>query len=93
MACLFVLISLVGYVDSSLFLWGRESLALSRYHNSSLTILCNYLEFLPMNSMTEMFVSQLGFSKVYGRYLVPRLSYLQLTIYRMMVRLRDKTKL
>ena len=38
--------------------------------------------------MTQMFVSQLSFGRVYSRYLVPRLSYLQLTIYRLMVRLR-----
>ena len=38
MACLLMLISLVSSVDSSLFLWGRE-IILSRYHNSSLTML------------------------------------------------------
>ena len=65
---------------------------LSRCHNSSLTILCNCLEFLPVYSMTEIFISQLSFGRVYGRYLVPRLSYLQLTIHRLMVRLRDKTE-
>ena len=93
MAYLCVLISLVSSVNSSLFSWGRESLVLSRYHNSSLTILCDFLEFLPVYSMTEIFVSQLSFGRVYGRYLVPRLSYLQLTIHRLMVRLRDKTEL
>ena len=46
-----------------------------------------------MYSMTEMFVSQLSFGRVYGRYLVPRLSYLQLTIHRLMVRLKDKAEL
>ena len=66
---------------------------LNRYHNSSLTILCNYLEFLPVYSMTEKLISQLSFGRVYDRYLVPRLSYLQLTIHRLMGRLRDKTKL
>ena len=54
---------------------------------------CNFLEFLLMYSMTEMFVLQLSFGRVYGRYLVPRLSSLQLTIHRLMVRLRDKTEL
>ena len=43
--------------------------------------------------MIEMFVLQLSFGRVYGRYLVPRLSYLQLTIHRQIVRLRDKTEL
>ena len=61
MACMFVLISLVSSVSSSLFLWGRESLVLIGYHNSSLTILCNYSDFLPVNSTTEMFISQLSF--------------------------------
>ena len=83
MACLSVLISLVSSVNSSLFSWVRESLVLSRYHNYSLTMLCNYLEFLLVYSMTEMFISRLSFGRVYGRYLVSRLSYLQLTIYRL----------
>ena len=91
MACLCVLISLVSFVDLSLFSWGRESLVLSRYHNSSLTMLCGFLEFLPVYSMIEIFMSQLSFGRVYGRYLVPR-SYLQLTIHKLMVRLRSKTK-
>ena len=86
---MYVLISLVSYVDSSLFSWGRESLVLSKYHNSSLTILCNYSEFLLIYSMTEILASQLSFGRVYGRYLVPRLSYLQPTIHRLMVRMRD----
>ena len=86
MAFLFVFISLVSSVNSSLLLWGRESLVLNRYHNSSLTILCNYLEFLLVYSITEMFMSVLSFGRVYGRYLVPGLSYLQLTIHRLMVR-------
>ena len=66
---------------------------LSRYHYSSLTILCDFSEFLPVYSMTEVFVSQHSFGRVYGRYLVCRLFYLQLAIYRLMVRLRDKTEL
>ena len=89
MACLFVLISLVSSVDLSLFSWGRESLALSKYHNSSLTILYDYSEFLPVYYMTKMFVSLLSFGRVCGRYFVPRLPYLQLTIYRLMVRLKS----
>ena len=55
MAYLFVLISLVSSVDSSLFSWVRESLVLSRYHNSSLTMLCNFSEFLLVYSMTDVF--------------------------------------
>ena len=89
MACLFVLISLVNSVYSSLFSWGRESLVLSRYHNSSLSILWDYLEFLPVYSMTEIFVSQFNFGRVYCRYLVPRLFYSQFTIHRVIVKLRD----
>ena len=69
-ACIFVLISLVTSVALSLFLQGTESLVLSRYGNSSLTILCDYLRFLPAYSMTEMFVSLLSFGIVYDRYLV-----------------------
>ena len=92
-AYLSVLISLVSSVNSSLFSWVRESLVLSRYPNSLLTILCDFSEFLLMYSMTEMFISQLSFGRVYGRYLIPRLSSLQLTIHRLMVRLRDKTEL
>ena len=93
MAYLCVLISLVSFVDSTLFSWGKESLVLSRYHKSSLTILCDFLEFQLVYSMTEMLILQLSFGRVYGRYLVPRLSYFQLTIHRLMVRLRDKTEL
>ena len=93
MAYLYILISLVSSVDSSLSSWGRKSLVLNRYYNSSLIILCNYSEFLPVYSMAEMFVSQLRSGRVYGRYLVPRLSYLQFTIHRLMVRPRDKTEL
>ena len=93
MACLFVLIDLVSSVNLSLLLWGRESLVLSRYHNSSLPVLCNHSEFLLVYSMTEIFISQLGFGRVHGRYLVRRLSYFQLTIYRLIVRLRDKMEL
>ena len=93
MAYLSVLISLVSSVDSSLFSWVRESLVLNRYPNSSLTILCDFSEFLLVYSMIEMFISQLSFGRVYGRYLVPWLSSLQLTIHRLMVRLRDKTEL
>ena len=88
MACLFILINLVSSVDSSLFSWGRESLVLNRYYNSSLAILCDYSEFLAVYSITEIFVSQLSF-----RYLVPGLLYLHLTIHRLMIRLRDKTEL
>ena len=93
MACISVLISLVSFVDSSLFLWAGESLVLSRYYNSSLTILYSFSEFLLVYSMTEMFFSQLSFGRLYGRYLVPRLSSLQFTIHRLMVKLRDKTEL
>ena len=93
MAFLSVLISLVHFVNSSLFSWVRESLVLSRYHNSSLTMFCDFSEFLLVYSMTEMFVSQLSFGRVYGKYLVPRLFSLQLTIHRLMFRLRDKTEL
>ena len=93
MIYLYVLISLVSSVGLSLFSWLRESLVLSRYSNSSLTILCDFLEFLPVYSMTDIFISQLGFGRVYGRYLVPRLSSFQLTIHRLMVRLRDKIEL
>ena len=80
MVYLYVLISFVSSVASSLFLWVSESLMLSRYYNSSLTMLCDFLEFLPVYSIIEMFVLQLSFSRAYGRYLVPRLSSLQLTI-------------
>ena len=76
MAYLSVLISLVSSVDLSLFSWVRESLVLSRYPNYSLTMLCNFLEFVLVYSMTEIFISQLSFGRVYGRYLVPRLSSL-----------------
>ena len=92
MAYLFVLISLVDSFSSSLFLWGRESLVLSKYYKSSLTM-CNYLEVLPVYSMKEVFISQLSFGRVYGRYLVPSLAYLQLTVQRLMVILRNKTEL
>ena len=88
---MFALRSLVSSVDSSLFLLERQSLVLSRYHNSSLIILCGYLEFLQVYSMTEIIISLLRFGRVYGRYVVPRLFYLQLTIHRLMVRLKDKT--
>ena len=93
MAYLSMLISLVSFVDSSLFSWVRESLVLSRYNNSFLTMLCDFSEFLLVYSMTEMFVLQLSFGRVYGRSLVPRLSSLQLTIHRLIVRLRYKTEL
>ena len=66
---------------------------LIRYHNSFLTIFCNYLEYLPVYSMIKIFVSLLSLSKVYSRYLVPSLSCFQLTIHRMMDRLKSKTKL
>ena len=92
-AYLSVLTSLVSSVDSSLFSWVRECLVPSRYHNSSLTILCYFSEFLLVYSLTEIFISQLSFGRIYGRYLVPRLSSLQLTIHRLMVRLRGKTEL
>ena len=46
-----------------------------------------------MYSMTKMFVYLLSFGRVYGRYLIPRLSCFQLTIHRLMVRLKDKTEL
>ena len=49
---------------------------LSRYHNSSLSMLCKYLELLSVYSMTEMFVSLLSSGRVYGRCLLPRLSIL-----------------
>ena len=90
-AYLFVLISLVSSVISSLFLWGRESLLLSRYYNSFLTVLCNYSVYLPVYSMTEILVLLYSFGRVYGRSIVPTLSYLQLTIHRLMVELKDKT--
>ena len=93
MAYLSVLISLVGSVNLSLLSGVRESLVLSRYPNSSSIILCDFSEFLLVYFMTDMFVSQLCFGRVYGGYLVPRLSFLQLTIYRLMVRLRDKIEL
>ena len=57
MACLCVLVNLVSSFNLSLLSWGRESLVLSRYHNCSLTILCDFSEFLLAYSMTEMFVS------------------------------------
>ena len=66
---------------------------LNWYDNSSLTTLCDYLEFLLVFFIAEMFISQLGFGRVYGRYLVARLSRLQLTIHRLMVGLRDKIEL
>ena len=53
MACLCVLINLASSVNSFLFLRVRESLVLNRYHSSSLTMLCNFLEFLLVYSMTE----------------------------------------
>ena len=40
--------------------------------------------------MTKMFVSLLSSGRVFGRYLVPRLSNLQLTIHRQIVRLKGK---
>ena len=70
MAYLSVLISLESSVNSSLFSWVRERLVLSRYHNSSLTMLCYFSEFLLVYSMTEMLVLQLSFGRVYGKYLV-----------------------
>ena len=76
MAYLSVLINLVSSFNSSLFLWVRESLVLNRYPSSFLTILCDFSEFLLMYSMTEIFISQLSFGRVYGRCLVPRLSSL-----------------
>ena len=66
---------------------------LSRYYNSVLTMLCDYLEFLPAYSIIELFIFRLNFGRVYGRYLVPSLSYFQLTIQRLMVGLRDETEL
>ena len=66
---------------------------LSRYHKSSMTMLCDFSEFLLVYSMTELFVLQISFGRVYGRCLVTRLSFLQLTIHRLMVRLRDKIEL
>ena len=93
MICLFVLMNLASFVDSSLLLQGKKSLMLNRYYNYSLTMLCNYSKFLPVYSMIEIFISQLSCGRVYGRYLVPQLSYLQLTIHRPMVRLRDKIEL
>ena len=66
---------------------------LSRYYNSSLTILCDYSDFLPVYSLMEIFVAQLSFSRVNGGYLVPRLYYLELSIQRLMVRQRDKIEL
>ena len=93
MACLSILISLVSSFNSPLFSWVRESLVLNRYHNSSLAILCDFSEFLLVYSMMEIFISQLSFGRIYGRYLVPRLSSLELTIHRMMLRLRNKTEL
>ena len=71
-SCLFVQINLVSSVDSSLFSWGKESLVLSRYYNSSLTILYDYLELLPVYSITKMVISQLSFGRVFARYLVSR---------------------
>ena len=65
---------------------------LSRYHNSFSTMLCNYLVYLPVYSKIKMFISLLNFGRVYGRYLVPRLSYFQLTIHRIMLRLTGKTE-
>ena len=50
---------------------------LSRYHSSFLDILYDYLVYLPVYSITEIFVSLLSFGRDYGRYLVPRLSYLK----------------
>ena len=76
MACLFVLISLVSSVNSSLFLWGRESLVLFRYYNSSLNMFYYYWELLPIYSMIKMLILQLNFGRVYGRYLVARLFYI-----------------
>ena len=67
MAYLCILIRLISSVDSSLFSWGRESLVLSRYHNSFFTMLYDFSEFKPAYSMTEMFISQLSFGRVYGR--------------------------
>ena len=55
MACLYVLISLISSVSSSLFSWGRESLVLSIYHNFFLTILPDYFGYLPIYSMKEIF--------------------------------------
>ena len=63
---------------------------LSRCHISSFTILCNYSVYLPVYYTIKMSVLLLSFGRIYGRYLVPRLFYLQLTIHRLMVRLKDK---
>ena len=64
---------------------------LSRYHKLFLTMLCNYLEYLPVYS--TIFVSLLSFNRVYSRYLVPKLSFIQFTIHRLMVRLKGKIEL
>ena len=56
-------------------------------------MLSDYLEFLLAYSIKEISISQLSFGRVYNRYLIPRLSYLHLTIHRLVVRLRDKTEL
>ena len=42
----YFLISLVSFVDLSLFSWFRENLVLNKYHNSYLIILCDFLDFL-----------------------------------------------
>ena len=65
---------------------------LSRYHYSSLTIFCNYLQFLPIYSTIEMLVLLFSFGRLFDGYLVPRLSYFQLTIHRPMVRLTGKSR-
>ena len=67
MACLCVLINTVSFVYSSIFSWKREILLLSSYNISSLNMLCEFLKFLLVYSITEMFISQLSFGRVYGR--------------------------
>ena len=72
MVCLFLIIDKFSSINPSPFLWGRESVVLNRYHNYSLTILCDYSEFISVYSMIEMFILQLSFGRFYGRYLIPR---------------------
>ena len=66
---------------------------LSRYYNSFLIIFYDYLVYLPVYFVTLIFASLLSFGKLYGRSLVPRLSYPQHTIHRLMLRLKGRAEL
>ena len=75
-AYLYMLIRLVSSVNLLFtFLWGRESLVLSIQHYSFFGYVCDYLGYLPIYSIIEILVSLHSPGRVYGRYLVPSVSY------------------